>query len=179
MDHRVAAACVLGLAALAGTSSAVLAQCDPVIHPCNEHAYLPVSIREPRPTAPALPSPTPAPTQAPSPLYIRGDDLIEAFRNEGLAIERVTRKPVNEAGYTCTSFDWDIPQYGGAAKGFIMECTDETERQIVDGWITLACVLAPDKCPHSYTRANVHLGIRPVVPVEYANRYGQVLSRLD
>lgn len=137
-----------------------------------------VDTATPEPTATWAPSSTPAPTRA-GPVHLRGRDVIEAFRQNDLTVDGVTSENVAEDDYTCTMFEWGIPQYGSEAKGFMMDCTDQAEREVAEGWVALGCIIYPDKCPHSYGRANIYLGIRPVVPVAYANRYGDVLARVE
>lgn len=185
----VVVATLLGAVAIADAS----AQC-----------YLPYVVQRPSPTATRLPTrtpywidtatptltpvwtptatpppPTARPTRQPGSLHLRGENVIEAFRQNGLAVDGVTAEHVSESGYTCALFEWAIPQYGTEAKGFLADCTNDAERGVFGSWLDLACFIYPDKCPHQYARANVHVAVRNVVPRDYSDRYGDVLARVE
>jgi hypothetical protein len=183
LRHRVILAVAVSAMALATAQHLAHAtRCDPIFNPCNNHAYLPIALRPPTPTATPIPTATPTPEPY-KPFYLHGEDVIAAFRRAGLQAEDVeVNPPRGLVPDVCKIFRFHVPRYVDGGGGRVFECADGDERQIIFDYYADVCSwVPPGWCPYIFQRGNilVQLAGPDDIPPDYAARYGEVLDGLN
>ena len=184
MRCRFTVCVAMAMAAALLAEQGASAQCNPIFNPCDVHVFLPLGVREPRPTpTPLPPTATPIPPR-PTPVAFRqfaGQNVIEAFRQNGLEAEGGHLEDPSDRGLVpkvCDAWRFLIPSIGVDAGGRVYDCPDQRDLDLIVDYHVRVCDAFPVWCPWRYTRANIFVMINSDLPEAKAVRYRDVLARM-